>query len=612
MMYEVFALVPLLIIFGLALSISGFLIVIATSLGYLHYIADIVMIVYYWNRMEFYKHQEKPIRFGDVHRLLFEFSIALFITLLLLHITHSGTSPVLFPPLVWPFIVLGIFVFIEWVFRLTWRKYFRECWNFASILKNDTEGRYRSDWNRWFKNPNFHERIMGDAEKRKMRDLVRAFSPDNMTDIRWQNLHPDEVYKLGKTAAILLGDKKIVLGADSRKNSLKMLKKFKKGYEQNGGKVVYCGSNCTTPMIEFLGRFYNLTAVMITASHLDETWQGIKITPNGESKKEAEDNKERAFKDYVGSFPVENFEGLQLTVDYFEGSTARVFPTIAEKNGIAIVKELNAGMSGDFTFFPTMSPDPSIPENLVFITKVMKSNDAQLGVAFDGDGDRHVIILKQDNIVKAIDPVLLTAISAMYCKDEPGTFVLDPFVVPAEKAVKTMGHKAVLVKRGRPNMIRMIKKLNEQEEKVHKGVEGSYHSYDSENFDDGIRQFLEFCKYWKEGIDIEKAKEYIGCNYTLEMRVECKDDELFRKEVIQVLLALGQNKGMGDCVWIENSFIARKSSRENVVSFLFYGKNPREEMERVKKATSEVYKELAENLEKKFNALEQQREEFYW
>lgn len=660
-------LIMLPFIFGLAMSVGGLLMVIATTLGYRHYIADITMIVYYWDKMEFYKHQEKPIRFGDVHRLLFEFFIALFIVLSLGYMTYSNTTSALFDYMVWSpvalsifliiecllwltwrkysqffiallivflllymthswtfsvlwwvIVILGIFFIIEWMFQLKWEKYFQDCMRFASILKSDTEGRYRSDWERWFKTPHFHERIIRDAEKRKVRDLIEAFSPGGMTDVCWQNLHPDEMNALGKMAAVLLGNKKIVLGADSRKNSLKMLKKFKKGYRENGGKVVDCGRHCTTPMIEFLGRHYNLTSVMITASHLDETWQGIKITYNEESQNgtgECEEkalkvgrNGEKALRDYIVSFPGNNSQDLKLTVDYFEGSVARIFPEIAKKYNIKI-REFNAGMSGNFTFFPTMSPDPSIPENIVFITKVMGGSNAQLGVAFDGDGDRYVIILKQNNMVKAIDPVLLTVISAMYYKD-PGTFVIDPFVVPAESAVKGLGHDVVRVERGRSNMISKIKQLKNAKTKVHKGVEGTYHSYDSETFDDAIRQFLEFCKYWNKDINIKGAKDKIGFEYTLEMRVECKDEELFKKEVTKALLDLGLNKGTEDCIWIKN-FIVRKSSRK-VVSFLFYGENPRKEMERVKEAISTVYKELAENLEKEFNTVEQQKKELYW
>lgn len=621
---EYFVPALLLTSFGFMLSVIGFLVVVSTSLGYLHYIADITMIVYHWDKMEFYKHPGKPIRFGDVHRWLYEITTALFLTLLLYYIGLCYIDNNLLRLLLSVLAFIATLSFIQLFYWLRWSKYFDECWKFARILKDDTEGRYRSDWDKWFRNPNFQERIIEDAREKKVRDLIKAFSPDNMTDARWQNFQPDEMYKLGKTAADLLGSRKIVLGADSRKNSLKMLKKFKKGYKEKGGKVLDCGINCTTPMIEFLGRKYDLTSVMITASHLDETWQGIKITVNPENPENItkEGNiKKKALDDYIENF-TEDKIGLSLTVDYFEGSTAHTFPRIAEKKGIKMVKELNNQMSGDFTFFPTLSPDPSFPENLVFIIKVMKTNGSQLGVAFDGDGDRYVIILKDRDTVKAVDPVLLTALSAT-CYENPGVFVLDPFVVPAEKAITSAGHEMVRARRGRPIMIKTIKELKSRGKTVHKGVEGSYHSYDSENFDDGIRQVLEFCRCFKENIDREEvkkyreeAKKYIVYDYTLEMRVECKNDELFRKKVIPALVTLGQTRGLkvdtSDGIWVKDSFIARKSSRENVVSFLFYGKDVQNEMEQVRDAIKTVYEELAKNLENEFNIVQQKKEELFW
>lgn len=448
----------------------------------------------------------------------------------------------------------------------------------------------------------------------KVDDLKKVFAPDNLTDVRWQHVRLDEMYELGMEAADLLERKKVVLGADSRKTSHEMLKAFKEGYEKTGG-VIDCGNNCTTPMIEYLGHLYGLPSVMITASHLDETWQGIKIRPGGKPKKKTPNNRKKVFEDYVESFPEKDFKGISVTVDYFEGSVACAFPVIVARNNVCIVEALNAGMTGDYTHFPSQSPDPTIPENLVNLIKAVENNDSHFGVAFDGDGDRHVIILRQDGKVRAIDPVLLIAMSAMYYK-EPGVFVLDPFVVPAERAIVSAGHEMVRAQRGRPKIIAKILELTNQRERVYKGMEGSYHGYDNDGFDDGIRQVLEFCMYLVDGIDIEKARELIGWDYTLEMRVECTDSNLFREKVVPALVKLGRNRGFQvdttDGVWVKDSFIARRSHREGAVSFLFYGDDSREEMEHVRDAISPVYQELAESLEEKFNVTQRYKEEFYW
>jgi phosphomannomutase len=449
----------------------------------------------------------------------------------------------------------------------------------------------------------------------KVDHLRKAFAPNSLTDVRWQYVHYDEMHDLGMEAADLLERGNIVLGADSRKSSSEMLEAFKGGYQKNGGKVLNCGIHCTTPMIEYLGSWYGLTSVMITASHLDETWQGIKIRSGGTSNKKAAHTGEEAFRDYVRSFLKKDFGGLPVTVDYFEGSAARTFPVIAARTNMCVIEAFNAGMTGDYSNFPSHSPDPTIPENLVTIIEIMKNNDSCLGIAFDGDGDRHVFILRQDNEVRAIDPVLLTAISAMHYK-QPGIFVLGPFMVPAEKAISSTGHKMVRVHRGRPHIIRNILDLKCRGERVHKGMESSYHGFDSEGFDDGIRQVIEFCTYLQKGIDIKKAKKLIHYRYTLEMRVTCEDDTLFRESVIPALIKSGKERGLPmdrtDGIWAKGSFVARKSSREDVVSFLFYGEDPKKEMESVKRVVSPFYRELADDLEKKFHAMKEYKEEFYW
>ncbi len=634
-----FAPILILSLFGLVLSVIGFLVVISTELGYEHYITDIVMIVYYWDKIEFYSHAKKPIRFRIAHRLLYSFTIVLFAAIFAFFTLQIVVSTLFYRNLILVLVILIGFPLIEAIYRWRWEWYFEEGRLFNNILKNDTEGIYREDWDRWFKDSNFREKIIEDARERgilprrekswlyrlfyifnsypksieRATELRKKFRRTTLTDVRWQNLTFDEMRELGRAAADLLKRKKIILGTDSRKSSYGMLKAFKEGYEKNKGEVINYGIHCTTPMIEYLGRLYGLPSVMITASHLDETWQGMKITPC-EYKKKAEYDRKKAFNDYIESFPEKDFKCLPLTVDYLEGSVARIFPVIARRANIRIVEELNAEMSGDFTYFPSKSPNPSIPENLACIIEIMKKNESRVGVVFDDDGDRHVIILKIGNTVKAIDPVLLTAVSAMHY-EEPGVFVVDPFVVPAEKAIEFWGHKMVRAKRGRPNMIGAIEKELTKNKTVYKGVEGSYHIYDSKRLDDSIWHVLEFLTYMKN-IDIKKAKESIGCQYTLEMRVECKNDKLFKEKVIPALAKLSRGRGLkikkSDGLWVKNSFVMRKSSREDVVSVLFYGEKPGEEMKWVKRAISQIYEEFAENLGEGFNDVETQQEKFYW
>ena len=138
------------------------------TLGYLHHITDIVMIYYYWDKMEFYRHPKKPIRFGNVHRWFYEITIALFSVLSLFYLSQAWEPLAVFHEHPIWFIGVSIFIFvhIEGIYQLIWKKYFEKCMLFIRALRNDTEGRYR-DWDKWFKDLNFRTKIIEDARTRK-------------------------------------------------------------------------------------------------------------------------------------------------------------------------------------------------------------------------------------------------------------------------------------------------------------------------------------------------------------------------------------------------------------------------------------------------------------
>lgn len=157
-----------LTLFGLILSVLGFMVVITLSLGYAHHETDIIMIFYYWDKMEFYRHPKKPFFFFNMQRYFYEITIALFAVLFLFYAFQSWTSLAVFPEhLVWPILVFAIAFVIEGLYRLKWNQYFSECWRFDEALREDTERRYRQEWDKLKKDLNFRRKIIKDAKKRK-------------------------------------------------------------------------------------------------------------------------------------------------------------------------------------------------------------------------------------------------------------------------------------------------------------------------------------------------------------------------------------------------------------------------------------------------------------
>ena len=160
----------LLAFFGLILSIIGFFIVNALTLGYHHHITDLVMIYYYWDKMEFYRHPKKPTHFSISHRWFFEITIALFVVLLLVYLPQAGISLPYFhenPP--WLIVIfISIFIVIEGLYWWKWENYYSDCMRFKKALQNDLDGEYRKGdaWKEWFKDPRIMKnKLKGDTMK---------------------------------------------------------------------------------------------------------------------------------------------------------------------------------------------------------------------------------------------------------------------------------------------------------------------------------------------------------------------------------------------------------------------------------------------------------------
>jgi len=149
-----------LVLFGLILSVLGFLVVVAVSVGYEQYMLYIVMVFYSWNKMEFFRHSTKPVHFRTVHRCFYEITTAFFAVLSLFEVFQAQISFML--------VFIAIFFTIEVLYQLFWKRYSKDRWLFTDILREDTKGEYRNDWEKWFRDPDkdFWRKIIEDARQK--------------------------------------------------------------------------------------------------------------------------------------------------------------------------------------------------------------------------------------------------------------------------------------------------------------------------------------------------------------------------------------------------------------------------------------------------------------
>jgi phosphomannomutase len=209
-------------------------------------------------------------------------------------------------------------------------------------------------------------------------------------------------------------NKKFLVGHDIRKSGKNLAMALTEGLVTSGSKVFFCGKS-SFGLCFFSGFKLKVDKTLfVTASHLPKEWNGLKINfGDGEpvSSREIErvrdkvlkiEGKEIKFKkpkfkkvnfkkEYIETlfqkFPLLKERKLKIVLDCGNGATSLVAPQIFKKFGFEVI-ELFCNPDPNF---PNRNPEPTFEATKILREKVI-SEKADFGVAFDGDGDRGVII----------------------------------------------------------------------------------------------------------------------------------------------------------------------------------------------------------------------------
>jgi len=249
---------------------------------------------------------------------------------------------------------------------------------------------------------------------------IRGLSP--------QNLDKKTAYLVGKGFAKFLDEREteVVVARDGRETSPKLFKALKEGLTESGVKVLDIGL-ATTPLLNFaVCKYGHSGGVMVTASHNPPEYNGLKLIKRGglqvhgkEIKKIKNLIKKEKFKEGEGS--VEKREPLS---DYL----SHILSFAEDEKGMKIVTDYGNGVAsvtGKEAFdrldlevfslydeidpeFPNHLPNPE-PENMKDLIKTVKEKKADLGIFFDGDGDRAFFV---DDKGEVVYPDLLVSLLA--------------------------------------------------------------------------------------------------------------------------------------------------------------------------------------------------------
>ena len=237
--------------------------------------------------------------------------------------------------------------------------------------------------------------------------ILRAY---DVRGIVGETLTPQIVRELGRaigSEAYDRGQQTLVVGCDGRVSGPELMESLIDGLRSTGRDVIDVG-RVPTPVLYFATHYMNTgSGVMVTGSHNPPQYNGLKIMLGGDTlfgdditalktrlqggeiaggagslqSMEVVDEYVRRVSEEI---PVALGGALKVVVDCGNGIAGVVAPKLIRALGHDVI-ELYCEVDGNF---PNHHPDPSDPGNLEDLIAAVRDNGADIGFAFDGDGDR--------------------------------------------------------------------------------------------------------------------------------------------------------------------------------------------------------------------------------
>ncbi|OIO48043.1 MAG: hypothetical protein AUJ32_01465 [Parcubacteria group bacterium CG1_02_40_82] len=253
-------------------------------------------------------------------------------------------------------------------------------------------------------------------------------------DIRGK--YPEELdgktaYKIGQAFANYTKTKEIIVGQDGRLSSPTLIDALIKGINSQGVAAIDIGL-CSTPCFYFASGVSKIPAIMVTASHAGKEFNGFKTVFGGNIPLTREQIVELKNLAIGTKFKILSDAGKVIKKDFSEEYIKRVRNFIKEDFApIKVVMDAGNGMAGLYIEkifqgtninviplffqpdgnFPNHEANPKIPANRQKLIDKIVVKKADLGVMFDGDGDRVYFF---DRKGKVIDPNLVSALISQY------------------------------------------------------------------------------------------------------------------------------------------------------------------------------------------------------
>ena len=434
---------------------------------------------------------------------------------------------------------------------------------------------------------------------------IRGVVPSTLTE--------EVAYHLGHafgTHAAAHGETVVAVGRDGRLSGPALSQALIRGLVDVGVQVIDIGA-VTTPMLYFAASTLCASGIQVTGSHNPKDYNGFKMVLGGraiygdeiQSLRTIMQNETWVLKsggsvkqvDVAADYQARIVSDIRLqrpmkiVVDCGNGIAGATAPSIFRAIGCEVI-ELFSEVDGNF---PNHHPDPSKLDNLKDLLHALKYSDAEIGLAFDGDGDRLGIVTKDGNIIFPDRQMALFAQDVL-SRVPGGTIVFD--VKCSQRlapAIRQAGGEPLMFKTGHSLIKAKMKEINSP-----LGGEMSGHIFFKERwygFDDGTYAGCRLLEIVSESADASVVLNALPTSFsTPELNVACAEGEPHRVSAALLDLAASGNLPSPAfkpevCAidglridWIDGFGLIRASNTTPVLVLRFEGHTP-EALSRIEK-----------------------------
>lgn len=272
--------------------------------------------------------------------------------------------------------------------------------------------------------------------------IFRAYDIRGIVDDTLTEAGVEQIGQAIGSEAAARGESTVVVARDGRLSGERLQGALIRGLTAAGQHVVNIGM-VPTPVLYFATHILEGTAsgVMVTGSHNPPDYNGFKIVLSGETlsgeaisalyqrivdnqlasgqgEVREEDVRERYLERVIGDIKVKR--PLKAVVDCGNGVAGEMGPQLIQRLGVETLP-LFAEIDGTF---PNHHPDPGKPENLKDLIAKVKETNADIGLAFDGDGDRLGVITPSGKLIYP-DHLLMAFATDMLSRNAGAKVIFD-------------------------------------------------------------------------------------------------------------------------------------------------------------------------------------------